>query len=262
MRHLIVAVGLLLVPVQGLHAEPTKVSSHSSCFALDGKNQCSFIINFVGEISSTSANEIAALINQKREWNGSKQLIIDSPGGNVDASMAIGRLLRRNRMAILVANGDFGEGQCVSACIMIYAGAVSRLHRGKIGIHRPYLNQPISAQLQAPDKLRSDYEQMLQTMRTYLRDMNVSERLAEDMLKIAPADVRYLSDDDLNSYGLVWKDPIEQETIDLQEAQSMGLDRREYIRRQALQKAKCGTLQQIKVDDLVACRQRVMQSGQ
>jgi hypothetical protein len=256
MRHLIVAVGLLLVLVQGVHAEPMKVSSHSSCFTLDGKNQCSFIINFVGEISSTSANEVAALLDQKREWIGSKELHINSPGGNVDASMVIGRLLRKNRMTILIPKG----AECASACVLIFAGAVSRLYVGKIGIHRPFFNQPASRP-QSPDKVRSIYEQMLQSMRAYLRDMNVSERLAEDMLKIAPADMRYLSHDELNSYGLTTYDPVEQETIDLREAQSLGLDRSEYIRRQALQKAKCGTLSDVKVDDFIACRERVMQSG-
>jgi hypothetical protein len=248
--------------VSGVHAEPTKVSGYSKCFTLDGKNECVFTIRFVGEISSTSANEVAALLDQKREWIGSKQLIIDSPGGNVDASMTIGRLLRKNRMAILVAKGEFGEGACVSACVLTFAGAVKRLYRGNIGIHRPYLNQSVGAQLQPADQLRSNYENMLQTIRAYLRDMNVSERLAEDMLKIAPANVRYLSNQDLNGYGLSYVDPIEQETIDLEDAQSIGLDRREYIRRQALQDTRCGTLSNMKIDDFVACRKRVMKSGQ
>ena len=80
--------------------------------------------------------------------------------------------------------------------------------------------------------MRSVYEQKLQTLRDYLRDMKFSERLAEDMMKIAPADVRYLSSNDLDGYGLAYLDPIEQETIDLQETQSMGLDRQEHMRRQ------------------------------
>jgi len=247
--YLIFSVGLLEA-----HAEPAKVSGHSSCFTLDGKNIYVFIIDFVGEISLTSANEVAALIDQKREWNGSKQLTINSPGGNVDASMAIGRLLRKNRMTILIPKG----AECVSACVLIFAGAVSRLYAGKVGIHRPYFNQPASSS-ESPDKVHSNYEQMLQEMRAYLRGMNVSERLAEDMLKIPPADMRYMSHDDLNSYSLTSRDPIEQETIDLQEAQSLGLDRSEYIRRQALQKAKCETLSD--VDEFIACMERVMRSG-
>jgi hypothetical protein len=89
--------------------------------------------------------------------------------------------------------------------------------------------------------------------------MNVSEGLADDMLKIAPAEMRYLAYDDLNNYGLSYRDPVEQEAIDLQDARSLGLDRSEYVRRQAIQKRKCGTLANI--EELLACEERVMKSG-
>jgi ATP-dependent protease ClpP protease subunit len=247
---------LSFVGYSAAHAAPTKgVKSELHCYIISGKKDCDLHITFVGAIDAKSANDVASLLDFDAR---TKTLNINSPGGNLDAAMAIGRLLRRNRMFIIIPK----DGECVSACVMIYAGAVLR-SAGKIGIHRPYLNQFIGSQLQAPDKLRSNYEQMLQTLRAYLRDMNVSERLAEDMMKIAPADVRYLSDDDLNGYGLTWIDPIEQETNDLQEARSMGLDRQEHIRRQALANAKCGKLMDPKVDFVVAvaCRATVMKTG-
>jgi ATP-dependent protease ClpP protease subunit len=240
------------------HAEPTTgVRSELHCYIISGKKVCDLLIKFAGAIGATSADDVASLLDfdARAELLLFKTLNINSPGGNLDAAMAIGRLLRKNRVSILIPK----DGECVSACVMIYAGAVSR-SGGKIGIHRPYLNQSIGSQLQAPDKLRSNYEQMLQTLRAYLRDMNVSERLAEDMMKIAPADVRHLSDDDLNGYGLTSIDPIEQETIDLQEAQSMGLDRQEHIRRQALANAKCGALK-LDFNALFTCRETVMKSG-
>ena len=89
---------------------------------------------------------------------------------------------------------------------------------------------------------------MLNIVRAYLRDMNVSERLAEDMLKIPPAEVRYVSNDELVNYGLSYLDPIEQETRELLEAQSLGVDRREYVRRQALRTTKCGDYRDPKID--------------
>src|SRR6266404_1069149 len=243
------------------YAEPTKgVSTELYCSVLFGKKNCSLSIRFVGAIDATSANEVALLLDFDAPTEFLyKRLNINSPGGNLDAAMAIGRLLRKHRVSIMIPK----DGQCVSACVMIYAGAVSRFYLGKIGIHRRYLNQAIGSQLQAPDKLRSNYEQMLQTLRAYLRDMNVSERLAEDMMKIAPADVRYLSDDVQIDYGLSYVDPVEQETIDLQEAQSMGLDRQEHIRRQALRKAKCGDPMDLTLDHnaLIACGETVMKTG-
>jgi hypothetical protein len=238
-------------------AAPASPTAHTSCFVLDGKRNCTLTVDFVGEIVSTSVEAVAALLDQYGQWRGGKQIIVNSLGGSLDGSMALGRLLRRNRMTILIPKG----AECVSACVMVFAGAVSRLYLGKIGIHRPYLNQSIGSHLQAADKIRGNYEQMLQSLRSYLREMNVSERLAEDMLKIPPADVRYLSHDDLDGYGLTDRDPVEQEAIDLEDAQSMGLDRKEYIRRQALQKTRCGTLGHMLVDDFIACRERVLRQG-
>jgi hypothetical protein len=239
-------------------AQSGKVDRQINCFILSGKKACDLSIKFSGEIVASSLNEIeAALDGASPQTNWSfKQLTIDSPGGNIDASMAIGRLLRTNRISILIPKG----GRCVSACVMIFAGAVSRLYaNGKIGIHRPYLNQSMNSEVPAPDKLRVGYEEMLRTMRTYLREMNVSERLADDMLKVAPADMRYLTHDDLDSYGLTYRDPVEQETVDLQEAHSLGLDRREYVRRQAMQKAKCASLTDF--NEFLACDERVMKLG-
>jgi hypothetical protein len=185
---------LSFVGCSAAHAEPTTgVYSELHCYILSGKKVCDFQIKFGGAIDAKSANDVASLLDfdERTELFLGKSIDINSPGGNLDAAMAIGRLLRKNRVTISIPK----DGECVSACVMIYAGAVRRSASGKVGIHRPYLNQSISSQLQAPDKLRSNYEQMLQTLRAYLREMNVSERLAEDMLKIAPADVRYLSND-------------------------------------------------------------------
>jgi hypothetical protein len=99
---------------------------------------------------------------------------------------------------------------------------------------------------------------MLNGMRAFLRAMNVSEGPADDMLKVAPAEIRYLSQEDLNNYGLSFVDPVEQETIDLEDARTLGLNRGEYVMRQAIQKTKCGTLPFL---DLLTCEERVMKFG-
>jgi hypothetical protein len=161
-------------------------------------------------------------------------LIIDGPGGNVAAAMTIGLMLRHARMPISIPAG----AECTSACVMVLAGAVQRRYGGKVGIHRPYFAFSRSEQLESVD-VKARYSALLREMRSFLREMNISEQLADDMLGIEPAAVRYLSYKELQQYGLKSIDPIEQETLDLQDAQSLGLDRREYIRRQALQKTKC-----------------------
>jgi len=78
---------------------------------------------------------------------------------------------------------------------------------------------------------------MLQDIRSYFREMNVSEQLADAMLRVEPKNIRFLDYDALRLYGLTAVDPVEQETLDLQEAQSFQLDRQEYIKRKAFQNA-------------------------
>jgi len=108
-------------------------------------------------------------------------------------------------------------------------------------------------------KVKRDYGEVLGDLRAYLREMNGSEGLADDMLKVAPAEMRYLAYDDLNNYGLSYRDPVEQEAIDLQDARSLGLDRSEHVRRQAIQKTRCATLPDFQ--ELMACNERVMKFG-
>jgi hypothetical protein len=154
---------------------------------------------------------------------------LKSLGGSVPASMAIGRLLRQHRMTAEVKPGVV----CNSACVFIYAGAVARQgHFGKIGIHQPYFEVP--RQVFQPDTIKDSYATMLRDMRSYLREMNVSEQLADEMLKTRSSDIRYLTPDEQDQFGLDTFDPVEREVRDVEHAQKLGLDRREYNRRDAL----------------------------
>jgi hypothetical protein len=243
------------------HAGPARVEGRAHCFAFEGKDHCSFTIWLNGEINSGAVNEIKDVLDRRRAWIGDKQVehlfYIDSPGGDLAAAMAIGRMIRKERLTLLVSKGH----ECVSACVMVLAGAVHRGTYGKIGIHRPFFDPPLGSEPLTPDKVRSNYQTMLQELRGYLREMNVSERLADDMLAIDPADVRYLSINQLYDYGLRSIDPIEQETVDLQEARALGLDRREYMRRTTLRKAKCWDAALKTLEAVEACNERIMKFG-
>jgi hypothetical protein len=71
-------------------------------------------------------------------------------------------------------------------------------------------------------------------MRSYLREMNVSEQLADEMLKTRSSDIRYLTPDEQDQFGLDTFDPVEREVRDVEHAQKLGLDRCEYNSRDAL----------------------------
>jgi hypothetical protein len=79
------------------------------------------------------------------------------------------------------------------------------------------------------EHVRSSYSAMLADIRAYLREMNVSEKLADDMLAIEPERIRVLTQSDLRGYGIAGLDPakqqrlaIENEARDVAEAAQLG----------------------------------------
>ena len=52
---------------------------------------------------------------------------------------------------------------------------------------------------------------MLQDIRTYFREMNVAEGLADAMLRIPPEEVRFLTEEEAKAYGLTMMDPVYEE---------------------------------------------------
>jgi hypothetical protein len=72
---------------------------------------------------------------------------------------------------------------------------------------------------------------MTEQIRAYLREMNVSDRLADDMMIVPPEKVRFLSSVELANYGFGLEDPVIKEENDLKAAKKLGIDRREYMRR-------------------------------
>jgi hypothetical protein len=173
--------------------------------------------------------------------------------------MAIGRILRaENAEAIIQYNSD---AICYSACVLVLAGATSRFIGGKVGIHRPYLEVP-GGQV-SPNKVRDVLLKTLQDMRAYFRKMNVSEQLADDMLRVNPEKMHLLSVAEADHYGLTAEDPITQEVSDLEEAQRYRVSRQEYARRKNLAGRRCANLYDIHHDIhlYLDCYENIMTTG-
>jgi hypothetical protein len=51
------------------------------------------------------------------------------------------------------------------------------------------------------------FDEMLQQVRSYFREMNVAEQLADAMLRIEPENMRILNGAELISFGLTPEDP-------------------------------------------------------
>jgi ATP-dependent protease ClpP protease subunit len=264
---------LWLGAYQSAHSEAANVSGGVSCYGGGLNGLGDLDIKIVGEIGSTTVDKVGKLFDEQHSPSVKCVVVggsfeINSPGGDVNAAIAIGRMFRKEH-AHLQVNKD---SVCISACVLILAGAVDRLVSGMVGIHRPYLittpRQPLT-----PDQTKVAYKRMLQEIRLYLRDMNVSERLADDMLATEPERVHILTRTELTGYGLVGVDPAEQQRIaiereahDVQEANKLGLDRREYTRRKALGLSSCvynsGTGNLMTQSEMLDCRRRILTIGQ
>src|ERR1700724_647539 len=84
---------------------------------VDSKAPGSFTIIVIGEIKAGDGVAFARAV--KRE--GQLWVDLDSPGGDVDAAMAIGRMVRKSEGSVSV------KGKCYSSCVLIYASGVTRL---------------------------------------------------------------------------------------------------------------------------------------
>jgi hypothetical protein len=146
---------------------------------------------------------------------GSTNFILVSPGGDVDEALKIGRLFRKH---LLFANAPQRKsdgsiwiyeldrtapcrGQnctCASACALIWFGAVERA--GIVGLHRPYIDDPMFAGL-PPAEASIRYRQLLDSVVSYLNEMEVPKSIIESMTATSSGDIRWVDSID---EGLTW----------------------------------------------------------
>lgn len=176
-----------------------------------------FAAQLSGEIT---ARDVQALADARSLAEGTnvRMLMLNSPGGDVESALSIGRMVRALGITVIVPPG----AECLSACVFILAAGVDRIPKGRVGIHRPYFLVPPGRDI--GEALR----RIEQDARDYLAEMNVPTRLAEDMFSIDPRDMEILDAERLRSYRLVGRDMVDREESALQLAEELGMTRQEY----------------------------------
>lgn len=154
-------------------------------------------------------------------------VIINSPGGRLFAALKIGRMLRSQKLDVMVgetralASGEgmivSGSGVCKSACPFILAAGVHRYsgEGTQVGLHRALLVKPASSpgsitMLASPNQLAAQsannarlFRAMRAQVRAYLTEMGVSPALADEMDKASATDMNYLSVERQRELGLI-----------------------------------------------------------
>ena len=183
-------------------------------------------------ISKADAAALKSAIEALKSETVTITIILQSSGGDWDAAMLIGRLLRQTRSTAIVAPPG-----CSSACVLVLAGAVSRHVSGPVRIHRPYSTSVAEATYQDAQRR---FRAMDTATRSYLSEMNIPERLYDAMLEIPSHSGRTLTEAELAQYRLDQKDVVEADVSEANAARRYGFSRQEYLRRKAQSEKECG----------------------
>ena len=127
---------------------------------------------------------------------------IESEGGSVLSAIRIGRMLRDLNAMITVPGGR----TCSSSCVFLLVGGVERLVLGHVGVHRPYFESLDRRRTAA--QVSADIRALDAMITTYLRDMNITPNLLDFMKGVSSNEMRWLSDSDLQTFGLSASDPV------------------------------------------------------
>lgn len=135
----------------------------------------------------------------ERSITGGNTLWLDSPGGLIAEAMKIGDIVADNEMESIVVI----TGRCYSSCVLVYAAAKIRGGIGDIGIHRPFTDE-ISADTLSYSKYLEKYEALTPILKGYFSKYGVSPSIVDAMNVIPSDEIRVLSLEEKDSYGLTF----------------------------------------------------------
>jgi hypothetical protein len=184
-----------------------------------------YFVQIGGPIEWSLVRDIEAVLAKGAKLNALE--VSSSPGGDVEAAMALGRLFRSQSMGATV----FGD--CASACVLAIAGPIYRHYSdARIGLHRPYFRDAS----RSPQEARQRVGTLNARISSYLQEMNVSPRLLEAMNAVPSDEIRWVTPRELTGLGMLEVDPVYEEYSDGKQAAKLGVSRSEFLLRKARHK--------------------------
>ncbi|NDY84376.1 hypothetical protein G3I67_14170 [Orrella sp. NBD-18] len=230
----------------------------------NAKSQKVLVIRIEGSISNKVLESVRASVDQVQGDPRPAGLIVllDSSGGDGNAAMKIGRILRRSKAHIFVT------GQCLSACTYVLASGVVRgasaytvgIHRGRITISdadAKVLKEVDVSKDQAAEKMMKDFER---DAAFYFAEMGMPADLFRVMQAHEKKGVYRLSAREMSFYGLVGFDPnyLEHRTLEYESLKSPNrLDQNELVQRTAKVASICSEHKK-NASDFVQCYKNVL----
>jgi ATP-dependent protease ClpP protease subunit len=196
------------------------------------KNICNIYLS--GQITSELYTKIKTII-ARRDPKKTVEVYVDSPGGDLEAAIQLGRLFRDSApVTAVVAPASI----CASACVMSLVGATNRVIGGKVAIHRPYT---VDAANRSYADLQSQFSSVDASARKYLADMNIASTFYDEMLRHPPESVRILGAAELKAYRISGWDYVYEESMQRRHAKHLGISRQTYLERLSLADKICST---------------------
>lgn len=190
-------------------------------------------IAIYGVITKEAVKELASALRSAAKnpigWNQSGDpvlfVFLDSPGGDVASAIAMGRMLRAVGADVWIAKNS----ECSSACVLIFAGGVTRMAVApfRLGLHRPHFD-PTEFSGLSHQAAQTAYNALGTAVRQYLREMGISDRTYEMMLRVSSTDISYIDAETAEELGLIGEDPAYQEW---QRARESGKPGQEFLKR-------------------------------
>jgi hypothetical protein len=161
-------------------------------------------------------------------------LTLDSGGGDVEAAMKAGEIARNYHVTVVVPL----NASCASACVLLLAGGVERFIHGNVGIHRPYS----AAYSPSLSESEQRYKSISASVERYLRAMNMPPRLMDAMNATPPDQIHWLTEDEMQEFGINASDPIWEDRNDSINAQKRGISKEEYYSRLQRAREQCKSI--------------------
>lgn len=177
---LLFGAGSIIVSTEPLHAD-VNIERH---------NNGSVWIDIVNTISKNDANYIAQRSPDFENASVDVRVRLSSSGGDVDAAMQIGRIIRTNEASVSVGQ----NAKCYSSCALLYIAGVRRVNFGTIGLHRPYL----SAAPQSRQAIERGVPLMLQQLKGYVQEMGLTDNFYQEMVNAEPSNIKLYVGDNIN----------------------------------------------------------------
>ena len=180
-----------------------------------------------GEITredKLGADVMAGLLASGRQKLSGNSVWFASNGGDIDAAMDVGRLLRKLGVFSVIDKND----QCMSACVFAFMGGERRSVAGRLGIHRPFF--PHTSDL--PDR-QAQFRHMQKILKDYVDELDFPSSLYEAVMLVPPESIKILAAAELKSLYLEGISPSSEDLADAATARHLNLSMADYLKRKA-----------------------------